>query len=427
MIMTITVLCLLAMMAIGVPIAWALGITAFGSLMLMGVPLHTIPQKLFSGMDCFPLMCIPFFIFAGEIMAVGGLSTRLLNFALLFVGSFRGGLPIASVIASMIFGGITGSGIADASALGSVGIPMMKKAGYDRTFAAAVVGAAGCIGPIIPPSIPVVVYAMAVGGVSIGGMFAGGVLPGILIGICLMILCYVLSRRRNYPKREQRIGPREFLVGIKDSFLAVMTPVIVLGGILGGIFTPTEAAAVSVVYSFVVCYFVYHELKLSEIPAMLLRTGVTSAVVMIIIGTSNILGLVVAFEQMSLKLEAILRPMGYYGFIMTVNVIFLIWGCLMDMNPAILILAPIFAPIAMHLGFHPIHFGLIVCINLIIGLITPPLGEILFIVGPMAGISLEELSKEIFPFILVEVFALLLITYLPFFTLYVPQLLGYVR
>jgi tripartite ATP-independent transporter DctM subunit len=427
MLMTLTFVGLLTAMAIGVPIAWTLGIVGLVSLIFMGVPLHTVPQKLFTGMDCFPLMCIPFFILAGEIMAIGGLSTRLLNFALLFVGSLRGGLAMASVIASMIFGGITGSGIADASALGAVGIPMMKKAGYDKTFAAAVVGAAGCIGPIIPPSIPVVVYAMAVGGVSIGGMFAGGLLPGVLIGIFLMILCYVLSRKRNYPRREQNIRAIDFLTGIRDSFLAVMTPIIVLGGILSGIFTPTEAAAVSVVYSFVICYFVYGELKLSALPGMLLRTGVTSAVVMIIIGTSNILGLVIAYEQMSLKLEAILRPMGYYGFIMTVNVIFLIWGCLMDMNPAILILAPIFAPIAIHLGFHPIHFGLIVCINLIIGLITPPLGEILFIVGPIAGISLEELSKEILPFILVEVTALLVITYFPFFTLYVPQLLGYVR
>ena len=427
MLMTLTFVGLLTAMAIGVPIAWTLGIVGFVSLIFMGVPLHTVPQKLFTGMDCFPLMCIPFFILAGEIMAIGGLSTRLLNFALLFVGSLRGGLAMASVIASMIFGGITGSGIADASALGAVGIPMMKKAGYDKTFAAAVVGAAGCIGPIIPPSIPVVVYAMAVGGVSIGGMFAAGLVPGVIIGLALMVAVYIISRKRNYPKREEKVTFKEFAIDLKDALLALMMPLIILGGIISGVFTPTEAASVAVVYSFLVSYFIYRELRLSELPQIFLRSGVTSAVVMIIIGTSNIFGLVVAFEQLALKLEAILRPMGYISFILTVNIIFLIVGTFMDQNPAILILAPIFAPIAVHLGMDPIHFGIIVVINLVIGLITPPLGEILFVVSPLARVTIEDVTKEIMPFMILEIGILFLVSYVPVIPLYVPKLLGYIR
>ena len=425
MLLAITVILVLATMMFGVPIAWALGISSLLALVVTGVPLHTVPQKMFTGMDIFALTCIPFFVLAGEIMGSGGLTTRLLKFGLLLVGRIRGGLALASVIASMIFGGITGSAIADASALGAVEIPMMVRAGYSKGFAAALVGAASCIGPIIPPSIPFVLYAMAVGKVSIVGMFAAGIIPGVIIGISLMIAAYIISRKRNYPKREEKVTARELAMGLKDALLAIMTPVIILGGILGGIFTPTEAAAVSVVYSFIICHFVYHELKLSDLPGMFLRTALTTAVVMIVIGTSNILGMVLAFEQVGMKLEAILRPMGYYGFIITVNIIFLIWGCLVDMNPAILILCPIFAPIAAHLGFHPLHFGVVCCVNLIIGMITPPLGESLFIVGPIAGVSLEELSKEIFVFILVEVAVLLLMSYLPFLTLFVPRLLGY--
>jgi len=416
---------LFATMAIGVPIAWALGVSGLGAILLMGVALNTVPQKVFSGMDCFPLMCIPFFILAGELMARGGLTKRLLDFAVLLVGFIRGGLALANVIASMLFGGITGSAIADSSALGSVEIPMMVKNGYDSRFSAAITAASACIGPIIPPSIPVVIYAMAVGGVSIGALFAAGFIPGVLVGVALMVTSYIISCRRKYPKREEKITVREFLTAFKDALLAIMTPVIILGGIIGGVFTPTEAASVAVVYSFIVAYFIYRELRLSELPDMFLRSGVTAAIVMIIIGTSNIFGMVIAFEQLALKLADILRPMGYYGFILTVNIIFLIVGTFMDQNPAILILAPIFAPIAVALGISPIHFGIIVIMNLVIGLITPPLGEVLFVVGPIAGVSLEEVSKEVFPFMLVEIGVLLLVSYFPFFSLYIPKLFGY--
>lgn len=426
MILAILLIGLFFAMAIGVPIAWALGISGLGALLFMDVPLNVVPQKIYTGIDIFVLMCVPFFILAGEIMRVG-ITKRLLDFAVLVVGGIRGGLSLANVIASMVFGGITGSAIADSSALGSVEIPMMTKNGYDAPFSAAITGASACIGPIIPPSIPVVIYSMAVGGVSIGALFAAGMIPGILVGVALMIACYVISRIKNYPKRDQKVTAREFLKGLKDATLAIMTPVIILGGIIGGIFSPTEAAAVAVIYSFIISYFVFRELKLSDLPQMFVRTAVTSSIVLIIIATSNIFGLVIAFEQLALKLAAILEPMGYVGFLLTVNIMFLIIGTFLDNNPAILILAPIFAPIAAAVGVNPIHFGIIVIMNLMIGLITPPLGEVLFIVAPLAKVSFEDVAKAVTPFTLVEIGVLLLVTYVPVVSLWIPRLLGYVQ
>lgn len=426
MILAILLIGLFFAMAIGVPVAWALGISGLGAILFMDVPLNVVPQKIYTGIDIFVLMCVPFFILAGEIMRVG-ITKRLLDFAVLVVGSIRGGLSLANVIASMVFGGITGSAIADSSALGSVEIPMMTKNGYDPSFSAAITGASACIGPIIPPSIPVVIYSMAVGGVSIGALFAAGMIPGILVGVALMIACYVISRIKNYPKRDQKVTAREFLKGLKDATLAIMTPVIILGGIIGGIFSPTEAAAVAVIYSFIISYFVFRELKLSDLPQMFVRTAVTSSIVLIIIATSNIFGLVIAFEQLALKLAVILEPMGYVGFLLTVNIMFLIIGTFLDNNPAILILAPIFAPIAVAVGVHPIHFGIIVIMNLMIGLITPPLGEVLFIVAPLAKVSFEDVAKAVTPFTLVEIGVLLLVTYVPVVSLWIPRLLGYVQ
>jgi len=426
LILAILLIGLFFAMAIGVPVAWALGISGLAAILFMDVPLNVVPQKIYTGIDIFVLMCVPFFILAGEIMRVG-ITKRLLDFAVLVVGRIRGGLSLANVIASMVFGGITGSAIADSSALGSVEIPMMTKNGYDAPFSAAITGASACIGPIIPPSIPVVIYSMAVGGVSIGALFAAGMIPGILVGVALMIACYVISRIRNYPKRDQKVTAREFLKGLKDATLAIMTPVIILGGIIGGIFSPTEAAAVAVMYSFIISYFVFRELKLSDLPQMFVRTAVTSSIVLIIIATSNVFGLVIAFEQVALKLALILEPMGYVGFLLTVNIMFLIIGTFLDNNPAILILAPIFAPIAVAVGVHPIHFGIIVIMNLMIGLITPPLGEVLFIVAPLAKVSFEDVAKAVTPFTLVEIGVLLLVTYVPVVSLWIPRLLGYVQ
>lgn len=411
---------------IGLPVAWSLGISGLIAIPLMGLPFSVVSRKIFTGMNIYVLMCIPFFILTGEIMAKGGITKRLLNFAVLLIGRIRGGLSLANVLASMLFGGITGSAVADASALGSIEIPMMVENGYDEDFSAAITSASACIGPIIPPSIPVVIYSMAVGGgVSIGALFAAGIVPGILVGVALMIACYIISKIRNYPKREEKVAIKELLVGFKDAFLALMTPIIILGGVVGGVFSPTEAGAVAVVYSFIISFFVYRELKLSDLPALFLRAGKVSAMVMIIIGTSNIFGMVIAYQQVGLKLAEFLKPMGCYSFILSINIILLIVGSFLDNNPAIIILAPIFAPIAARLGISPIHFGVIFVMNLIIGLITPPLGEVLFVAAPIAGISFERVTKAVLPFLIIEIGVLLLVSYVPFISMWVPKILGF--
>jgi len=425
MVLTVLAILFFITIGIGVPIAWALGISSLGALICMGRPLSMIPQKIFSGMEIYTLLCIPFFILAGEFMGHGGLTKRLLNFGVMVLGSVRGGLALANVLASMLFGGITGSAIADASALGSVEIPMMVKNGYSKAFSAAVTGASACIGPIIPPSIPVIIYAMVVKGVSVGALFAAGIVPGILVGFSLMLTCYIISVKRKYPVREHKISLRDLLNATKDVFLAIMTPVIILGGIIGGIFTPTEAASVAAVYSFIIGFFVYKELRLVDLPGIFLKTGIVTGVVMIIIGTSNIFGLIVAFEQLALKVQAIMEPMGLYVFIFSVNILFLILGAIMDFGPSMLIMCPILAPIAISLGIDPTHFGILVIVNVVIGLITPPLGQVLFVVSPIAGTSFESVTREVIPFIIVMIAILLLISYVPFLSLYIPGLLGF--
>jgi C4-dicarboxylate transporter DctM subunit len=419
---------LVFVMALGIPIAWCLGIAGLvGLITIKGLPLSVVPQKLFSGMDIFPMLCLPFFILAGEFMGHGSIGDRLLRFAIVCVGRVRGGLSLANVLNSMFFGGITGSATADASSLGPIEFKLMVKSGYDAPFSAAITAASACMGPIIPPSLPVIIYALAVSGVSIGGLFAAGLLPGIIIGIALMIACYIIAVRRKYPKREEPVTLKEFASATFEAALALMLPVIIIGGIVFGVFTPTEAAAVSAVYAFVVSFFIYRELKLSELPKMFYRAGVISAVVMMIIATANIFGVVVAYEQLALKLEALVQPLGYYGFLLAVNVIFLFVGMFMDQNPAILILAPVFAPIAVKLGINPLHFGMMLIINLVIGLLTPPLGQILFVVCSYSGVKFEDMVREVTVFILVDIFCLLLISYIPFFTTFVPRLLGYIR
>ncbi len=412
-------------MIIGMPIAWAMGLAGTLALMNMGMPLTILPQKMFGGMDSFPLLCLPFFILAGELMAAGGLTERLLRFSVNCVGHIRGGLALGNVVASMLFGGITGAATADATALGSVEIPMMVKNGYDKMFSAAVTAASSCIGPIIPPSLVVIIYVMVVRGTSIAGLFAAGMLPGILVGLALMFTCYIISLRRRYPKSDAGLGMRAFWLSVKDALLAIMAPVIILGGILGGVFTATEAAAVAVIYSFIIGFFVYREIKLADLPEMFVRAGVISAVVMVLIGTSTTFGIVISFEQTALKLGNLVEPLGTVGFILVVNAVFLIAGMFLDMYPAILILAPVFAPVATNLGIHPYQFGMIVIINLVIGLITPPMGQILFVVSALADVKFEALCREIMVFVFVEIGVLLLVSYVPFFTLWVPSLLGY--
>jgi tripartite ATP-independent transporter DctM subunit len=419
---------LVFVMALGIPIAWCLGIAGLSGLIAMGgVPLSIVPQKMFSGMDIFPMLCLPFFILAGEFMGHGSIGDRLLRFAMVCVGRVRGGLSLANVLNSMFFGGITGSATADASSVGAIEYKLMVKSGYDAPFSAAITAASSCMGPIIPPSLPVVIYAVAVSGVSIGGLFAAGLIPGIFIGLALMVTCYIISIRREYPKREEPVTFKEFVSVTWEASLALVLPVIIFGGIVFGVFTPTEAAAVAAVYSFIVSCFIYRDVKISELPGIFYRAGVISAVVMMIIATANIFGVVIAYERVALTLQSLVEPLGYYGFLFVVNIIFLIVGMFMDQNPAILILAPVFAPVAVNLGIHPLHFGMMLIVNLVIGLLTPPLGQILFVVCSYSGVKFEDMVREVFVFIMVDILCLMLIAYIPFFTTFVPALLGYIR
>jgi len=301
---------------------------------------------------------------------------------------------------------------------------MMHQAGYDRRFAAAVTSSAAVVGPIIPPSIPAVIYSLAAG-TSIGALFVAGIIPGILLGLALMLTCYIISRKRKYPVREEKVTFRELLIGTRKVILALLMPIIIVGGIISGIFTATEASAVAVAYAFVVTFFITKQITLSQIPRMLITSGVVTAVVMIIVGTATIWGWVIAVEQVSSHVAAILHGASPILFLILVNILLLFLGTFMDNIVIIMLFAPTLAPIASSIGINPLHFGLIFVLNTTIGLITPPLGEVLFIAGPIARISLEELSREVFVFILVEVAVLLVVTYIPWTTLWVPHLFGY--
>jgi C4-dicarboxylate transporter, DctM subunit len=427
MVSAILFVVLFGTIAIGMPIAWALGVASVAGLLTMGtLPLTVIAQKLFSGSDSFPMMAIPFFIFAGDLMAKGGLSAMLFEFGNILVGWIRGGLGLASVVASMIFGGISGSAIADCCALAPIEVPLMEKAGYDKEFATGLVCGAACIGAIIPPSIPMVLYAVATN-VSIGGMFAAGMMPGIIIGLALMIVVYCYAVKRNYPRRTEALPWSALAKKTIQACPAILMPVIILGGILFGIFTPTEAACVSVVYAFVLSIFFYKDVKWGDLPRMLANTGMISAVVLILASTSNIFGYIVTMERVGPYLITLFKGLDKFWFLFAVNLLLLWIGTFMDNAPPILILGPILAPLAVSLGIHPLHFGTIFIVNMVIGLITPPLGQVLFVAVPITRLKFEVVAKATFPFLIVEIIALLIITYVPFTVMWLPRLLGYAR
>jgi tripartite ATP-independent transporter DctM subunit len=412
-------------MALGMPIAWAMVIAGLAAMIVMGpIPLQVIAQKLFTGIDSFPLMAIPFFILSGELMGKGGITERLMKLADCVVGWIRGGLGLANVLASMMFGGITGSAIADCSALGPIEIQMMLEAGYDAETSAGVTAASACIGPIIPPSIPMVVYATAVG-TSIGGLFVAGIVPGIIIGVALMAVFYSLALKKNYPRRTERLTARQFFDVVVEAFPALMMPIIMLGGILGGVFTPTEAASVAVVYSLVLTMVFYKTVTLSDLRQMLCNAAITTGVVLILASTSNVFSWIITMEQVGPKLGALFLGQSKIVFLMLVNILLLFVGTWMDNCPAILILAPILAPIAVDLGIHPLHFGLIFVYNMVIGLITPPLGQVLFVACPISNLNLEEVTRGTLPFLITEIVVLLLLTYVPELTLWLPRMFGF--
>ncbi len=417
----------LATLILGIPIAFGLGLAALASLLAWGqVSLWLLPQRMFTGVDSFVFMAIPFFILAGELMCTSGILDRLVKFTEALVGHIRGGLAHVNIVASMIFAGISGSAVADAAALGSVLIPSMTKE-YDVDFASGVCAGASTIGPIIPPSIPMVVYALAAGTVSIAGLFIAGIIPGIMMGLGMMAIAYVIARRRGYPVRPHALSVRELAIRFWQVLPALLMPVIIVGGILGGIFTATEAAAIAVAYAVLVGFFVTKELKWEHIPPALVRSGVTTSVVFMLIATSNAVSWILTTQQVPRLVANFLKAVApsQWMFLLVINIFLLIVGCLMDLSAAMIMLVPILAPIATTYGVHPLHFGFIVVLNLVIGLLTPPVGVCLFVVTGIARISLERVVRAVWPFLLWQIVVLALVTYIPQLCMAIPRLLGY--
>jgi tripartite ATP-independent transporter DctM subunit len=414
-----------ALILIGVPIAFAMGIASLLAIMAHGgLPFSLLAQRALVGADSYALLAIPFFILAGNLMNYGGITSRLVDFANAVVGRFRGGLAQTTVLSTMLFSGISGSAVADATALGKVLIPAMKKQGYSAPFAGALMAASSVNGPIIPPSIPMVIYGLSVGkGVSIAALFLGGVVPGLLLGLSLMGMAYYISVKRNYPVFEQvpwRAIPRRAM----PALWAIMMPVIILVGVTGGIFTVTESAAVAVLYAAFIGLVVYRELKIQDLVSILVQTALDSALVMFIIALASGFGYLMAISGLPRDIAAWISSVSTnpYVILLLINVLLLIVGCFMEAIAAMLILIPVLIPIVQAAGIDLIHFGLIMVFNLMLGLLTPPVGILLYICANFAEIKLEDEVMAVLPFLAMGLLILLLITYFPMLVLWLPNL-----
>jgi tripartite ATP-independent transporter DctM subunit len=415
-----TVLCLM-----GMPVAYALGLAAVLTALWVDLPLEAIALKTSDGMDDFSLLAIPFFILAGGIMAEGGMAERIINLAKVFVGFIRGGLSLVNILASTMFGCISGSSVADTASIGTVMIPQMIKAGYPRLFAVNVT-ISGSLQPLLlPPSHNAVIYSLAAGGtVSVAHLFMAGVIPGLLLGLSLMVLCLVIAHRKNFPKGEI-ISPRQALCIAADAVWGLVTVVIILGGILSGIFTPTESAAVACVYAFLVTMFVYRDYKWREVPLLIGRVVRTVGMVMIMIGFSIAFGYMMAIMQVPAKATAFFVAVSSdkYTFLLYINILLLVLGTFMDLAPMLLICTPIFLPVIAKFGIDPVHFGIVMILNLGIGLLTPPVGPTMVVGCAIGKVSMEAVSRSILVFYIPMIIVLILVTYIPELTLWLPRLL----
>lgn len=404
-----------AFLFLTVPIGIAIGLATLFTIIYTGaLPIEFLMKELTTSVDSFPLLAVPYFILAGEIMGKGGISRRLFDVADSIVGNKTGGIAMATIITCMFFAAISGSGPATVAAIGGIMIPAMVEKGYDKRFATAVVASAGSIGVIIPPSIPMVIYGVS-GSVSIGDMFIAGILPGILVGMALMVYAYIHSRKMGYTGS----GHKPSLKGIGQATWkakwALAIPVIILGGIYGGIFTPTEAAVVAVVFGLFVGLLLYKELKLKDLPQIFVDAALTTATVLVIVGAATAFGRLLTIEQIPNKIANAMMSISSEPIviIMLITLLLLIVGCFMDTIAAIIILTPILLPVAIQIGYDPIHFGIIMIVNLAIGFITPPLGVNLFVGAGISGLSLEQLSKAIVPFFVAMLITLVIVIVIP--------------
>ncbi|MBK8391858.1 MAG: TRAP transporter large permease [Saprospiraceae bacterium] len=423
----ILVLSFLILMAIGVPIAWSIGLSSICT-MLVSIPaipaFTTVAQRMATGLDSFALLAIPFFVLAGQIMNKGGIAKRLIEFAKSLVGSVPGGLAHVNILAAMLFGAISGSSVAAASALGSTVGKKMVEEGYSREFAAAINITSSTTGLVIPPSNVLIVYSLASGGVSIAALFIAGYIPGILTGIMLMIVAAIYSKKRKFPAGEPTSFAR-IISSFVSAFPSLLLLVVVIGGIVAGIFTATEASAVAVLYCLVLTYF-YKELSFKDIPSIFISSVETTAIVMLLIGTSMSMSWIMAYENIPQDLTNLLLSVTDNKIIilLIINAILLFIGIFMDMTPAVLIFTPIFLPIVTKLGINPTQFGIIMVMNLCIGLCTPPVGAVLFVGVGIAGTTIEKVIKPLLPLFVAMIVALLLVTYIPALSLWLPGIFG---
>lgn len=408
----------------GIDIAFSIGLATLLTTLYLGLPVETIVQNMVKGMNVFSLMAVPFFILAGEIMGSGGISNRMVSMSRAFIGWLRGGLAMVNIMASMFFGGISGSAAADTSAIGSMMIPMMEKDGYDGDFATSVTLSSSVQGILIPPSHNMVIYALAAGSVSIGRLFLGGMVPGILLGVALMVYSYLVSLKRGYPVSAS-FNLIRAIKAFATSVWGLGTVLIVVVGVLSGIFTATESAAIAVFYSLLVSLFIYKEMKFKDIPGVLYRSVKTLSIVMILVGTATAFGWMVSFLQIPELLTKAIFTISSNRIVVLIiiNLLLLFLGTILNMVSIILIMTPILLPIVQSVGVDPVHFGVIMILNLGIGLITPPVGTVLFIGSAVSGISIEKLSRALLPFYCVMILVLILVTYIPNIVMFFPNLL----
>ena len=414
------------LMLVGMPVAYALGLAALIGAMWIDLPLDAVMIQMASGVNKFSLLAIPCFVLAGAIMAEGGMSRRLVAFAGVLIGFVRGGLSLVNILASTFFGAISGSSVADTASIGSVLIPEMEKNGYPRPFATAVTVSGSVQAILIPPSHNAVIYSMAAGGtVSVAALFMAGVFPGLLLGLCLAIYCLYVARKENYPKG--RVIPiKEALKICVDAMWGLMTMGIILGGILSGVFTATESASIAVVWAFFVTMFIYRDYKWKDLPKLMHRTVKTVTIVMILIGFAASFGYIMTMMQIPLKITTLFTSFSSQAWVILacINIMLLVLGTLMDMAPLILILTPILLPVIKSIGIDPVHFGMIMMVNLGIGLITPPVGAVLFVGSAVAKLKIEQVVKAMKPFFVILLFVLMLVTYVPQISLWLPRTMG---
>ncbi len=415
---------LLLFVMLGLPIALCMGVTAVIFFVVVGQAdvLLMLPARMYSGTTSFTLLAIPFFILAGNLMNTGGMTQRLVRFAQCLVGHIRGGLGHVTVVTNMIMAGMSGSAVADATGTATILIPAMEKAGYPRSFSAALVGAASTIGPIIPPSIPFVLFG-SITGTSVGRLFLGGFVPGVLMGILLMFTVAILAKRRGY-RREERASRRELMIATLQATPAWGAPIIIIGGILAGIFTPTEAAVAASIYALILGMLVYGEIKLVDIPRILWETVQSTIQVLFIVAAASIFGFLLVRQQVPMALVEGMMSLSTtpWVILLVINVILLILGCFMEAIAIMLLTVPIFMPLVTQVGVDPVHFGVVLTLNLMIGLLTPPVGMVLYAVSSVSRVPMWTLAKELGPYIVALTVCLGLVTYVPGLVVWIPNL-----